>query len=76
MPKATIREDNTVLGETVTNEWSQLAEEIGSEIQQIFATGARPESLAIDIAGMSMTEWEALSEEERRDYQEYGGDDG
>lgn len=75
MPKATIREDHDVLGEAVTNEWPELAEAVGSELQQLFATGARPESLTIEFAGMSMTEWEALPEETRRDLQEYGGDD-
>lgn len=74
MPKATIREDDRILGEVTTNEWRELAEEIGSELDQLFATGARPESLTIEFAGMSLTEWEALPEETRRDFQEYGAD--
>lgn len=76
MSKATIRDEHgEQVGEAVTNEWAQLAEEVGSEIQQMFLAGARPKSLTIEFAGMSMTEWEALPEETRRDYQEYGGDD-
>ncbi len=74
MPKATIREDGQVLGEVTRSEWRELAEEIGSELDQLFATGARPETLAIELAGMSMTEWEALPEETRRDFLEYGAD--
>lgn len=75
MPKATIREDDKVIGEVVRDEWPQLAEEVGSEIQQIFAS-YKPESLTIEFAGMTMAEWEALPEEMRRDLQEYGADDG
>jgi hypothetical protein len=74
MPKATIREDGDVFCEIVRDEWRELAAEIGSELDKIFAAGTRPESLGIDFAGMSMTEWEALPEETRRDFQEYGAD--
>jgi hypothetical protein len=74
MPKATIREDDQTLSEVIRDEWSQLAEEVGSEIQQIFLSGSRPESLTVEFAGMTMAEWEALPEETRRDLQEYGAD--
>lgn len=76
MPKATIRDEHdVVLGEAVTNEWPELAEEVGSEIQQIFLTGSRPDSLTVVFDGMSMTEWEALPEYERQVLQEYGADE-
>jgi len=76
MPKATIRDEHgEVLGEAVTNEWPQLAEEVGSEIQQVFLMGGRPDSLTVTFDGMAMSEWEALPAAERQALQEYGADE-
>ena len=76
MPKATItvQDRPDLSGEVVRDEWDQLREPVGDLLDGAFSNPDKPEEITISLAGMSLTEWNALSEDERRDFQEYGAD--
>ena len=76
MAKATIKVQDRpdLCGEVVRDEWDELREPVADLLDGAFSNPDKPEEITISLDGMSLTEWNALLEEERRDLQEYGAD--
>lgn len=75
MPKATITVDEHPPIVEVREEWDDLVAAVTEVVSGAIWRPNKPETITISIAGMSMSEWEALPEEMRRDLEEYGADD-
>lgn len=75
MAKATIQlDDQTATICVVRDEWNEVATAASEAVGTAILSRPQPETITISLAGYSVTEWNALSEEERRDLQEYGSE--
>lgn len=75
MAKATINIDERPVVYEVRDEWDELADSVNEVVELAIGNTPRPERITISISGMSILEWEALPEETRRDFQDYGAND-
>lgn len=74
MPKATITVDDHPSIEEIREEWDDLVLAVQEVVGGAIWRPDKPEKITVEIAGMTMAEWEALPEETRRDFREYGAD--
>jgi hypothetical protein len=75
MPKATITVDEHPPIVEVRDGWDDLVEAVTEVVGGAIWRPDKPETITITIAGMTMAEWNALPEETRRDFQEYGAEE-
>jgi hypothetical protein len=76
MAKAVIRlDDRSETIDVVRDEWNEVATAVTEAVGAAVLSRPQPETITVSLAGYSWSEWNALPEDERRDLEEYGGDD-